>query len=155
MIRIRRRNFAKNLNLFRKLDVKKEQIKRKYKIPKIAKVILCVQRVDGKSGHEQLVRAMPKILKKIPEAKLVFVGGKSMSNKLSKDRQALIKNVKQLIKNLKLTKSIIWTGNINYYKLPELYNCADVVALCSKNEGFGLYTCFYRHTYCVSYVRIA
>ncbi|MBW2974844.1 glycosyltransferase [Candidatus Woesearchaeota archaeon] len=127
-----------NTNLFKVLDVDKESLKKKYKIPKSSKVILCIQRVDPKSGHEQLIRALPDILKKVPNAKLVFVGGKSMSNKLSKDREVLIKKVNQLVKKLKLGKNVIFTGNINYNLLPEVYNIADVVALCSQNEGFGL-----------------
>jgi len=127
-----------NTDIFKYLDVDKEAVKKKYKIPANSKVILCVQRIDSKSGHEQLIKAMPRILKKVTNAKLVFVGSKSMSNKLSKDREILAKNVKHLVKKLRLQKDIIFTGNIDYNLLPDLYNSVDVVALCSKNEGFGL-----------------
>ena len=127
-----------NTNLFKILDINKDAVKKKYKIPKNSKVILCVQRIDAKSGHEQLIKALPIILKKVPNARLVFVGGKSMSNKLSKDREILVEKVKALIKKIKLEKKIIFTGNIEYATLPELYNSSDIVALCSKNEGFGL-----------------
>ncbi|MBA3064843.1 glycosyltransferase, partial [Candidatus Woesearchaeota archaeon] len=127
-----------NTKLFKVMDVNKTVVREKYGIPKDSKVILCVQRVDAKCGHEQLIKAMPKILKDVPNAKLVFVGGKSMSSKLSKDREILNQKVQQLIKDLNLDKDIIFTGNIDYNILPELYNSADIVALCSKNEGFGL-----------------
>jgi sucrose-phosphate phosphatase subfamily len=123
-----------NTNLFKPLEVDKQAVKKRYKIPVNSKVIMSVQRIDPKSGHEQLIRALPAIKRGVPNAKLVFVGGKSMSNKLSKLREKLM----GLVKNLKLQKDIIFTGNVDYNKLPELYNCADVVALCSKNEGFGL-----------------
>ncbi len=127
-----------NTSIFRKLDVNKEKIKEKLGIEKDKKIILCVQRVDPKSGHEQLIRAMPKILEKVPEAVLVFVGGDSMSNKLSKSRQALKENILTLIEELKIHDKVIWTGTIDYYDLPEVYNSAEVNCLCSKNEGFGL-----------------
>lgn len=127
-----------NTNLFKVMKVDKKAVRKKYKIPVDSKVILCVQRVDPKSGHEQLIRALPKILKEVLNAKLVFVGSESMSTKLSKDRQVLIEKTKKLIKDLKLEKDIIFTGNIDYNVLPELYNSVDLVALCSKNEGFGL-----------------
>ena len=127
-----------NTYLFKKLDVNKDAVRKRYKIPKNAKVILCVQRIDPKSGHDQLVKAMPRILKKVPEARLVFVGSKSLSNKLSKDRAKLARKVKKMIRDLKLNSKVIFTGNIDYPLLPELYNASDVVALCSKNEGFGL-----------------
>ncbi len=127
-----------NTDLFKPMQVDRFKVKKKYAIPPTAKVILSVQRVDPKSGHEQLIKAMPLILKEIPEARLVFVGGESMSDKLSKSRVALKKRVLQLIEELGLQKDVIWTGTIDYNVLPELYNCADVAALCSKNEGFGL-----------------
>ncbi len=127
-----------NTHLFKIMDVDKAAVREKYRIPKNSKVILCVQRVDAKCGHEQLIRAMPKILKHVPNAKLVFVGGKSMGSKLSKNREILDQKVHQLIKDLNLDKDVIFTGNIDYNILPEVYNSADLVALCSKNEGFGL-----------------
>ncbi|MFH1511461.1 MAG: glycosyltransferase [Candidatus Woesearchaeota archaeon] len=125
-----------NTELFRKIDVGPET-RQKYGLPN-GKIILCVQRVDPKSGHEQLIRAMPKVLKAVPNAFLVFVGGESMSNKLSPDRAVLQKHIRQLVKELKLAKKVLFLGNIDYHVLPEVYNCVDVVALCSKNEGFGL-----------------
>lgn len=127
-----------NTSIFRKIDVNKEKVKEKFGIEKNKKVILCVQRVDPKSGHEQLIKAMPKILEKVPEAVLVFVGGDSMSNKLSKSRQELKENILNLIEELNIQDKIIWTGTIDYYDLPEVYNSAEVNCLCSKNEGFGL-----------------
>lgn len=127
-----------NTDIFKKIEVSRDKELAKYSIPKASKVILCVQRIDPKSGHEQLIKAMPSVLKTIPEAKLVFVGSQSLSNKLSKEREKLTKRVKKLVKDLKLQKKVIFTGNIDYHELPRLYNCSDLVALCSKNEGFGL-----------------
>ncbi|MFH1505838.1 MAG: HAD-IIB family hydrolase [archaeon] len=127
-----------NTNLFKKLDINRDVVRKRYNIPRNAKVILCVQRIDPKSGHEQLVKAMPRILKKVPNAKLVFVGSESLSNKLSKTRAKLAMKVRKMINNMKLNSKVIFTGNIDYPLLPELYNASDMVALCSKNEGFGL-----------------
>ena len=127
-----------NTHLFKVLDIDKAAIREKYGIPKEAKVILCVQRIDAKSGHIQLIKALPMVLEKIPNTRLVFVGSESLSNKLSNDREKLNQKVKQLVEKLGLIKEIIFTGNIDYNVLPEVYNSADVVALCSKNEGFGL-----------------
>jgi len=126
-----------NTSLFTVKNIDREAVLKKYRIPTDSKIILCVQRVDPKSGHEQLVRAMPDVIKRV-NAKLVFVGGESMSNKLSKDRQILYNNLLELIKNLGLSKHVIFTGNVSYRDLPDLYNAADIVALTSKNEGFGL-----------------
>lgn len=127
-----------NTNMFRVMDINKEKVREKYKLPLKANIIMSVQRVDPKSGHEQLIKALPLVKKTIPNAKLVFVGGDSLSNKLSKDRAIIRKNVDKLIKKLGLEKDVIFTGTIDYHKLPEVYNAIDVNTLCSKNEGFGL-----------------
>lgn len=127
-----------NTQHFKKVEGSKELLRKKYNLPKDAKIILCVQRIDPKSGHEQLVKSLPAIIKKVPNAKLVFVGAESLSNKLSKDREMLRQNIIKLIDKLKVKDNIIFTGNIDYGEIPEIYNCADVATLVSQNEGFGL-----------------
>ncbi|MBI4143257.1 glycosyltransferase, partial [Candidatus Woesearchaeota archaeon] len=114
------------------------RLKNMYKIPHDCKLILCVQRIDSKSGHIQLIRAMSNIIKKFQKARLMFVGGKSLTSKISKEREKYEQEVYDLIKSLNLEKYVIFTGNMDYEKLPMYYNSADIVALTSKNEGFGL-----------------
>ncbi len=126
-----------NTSLFRPKKVGNE-IKELYKIPDDYKLILCVQRIDPKSGHVQLIKSMSKIIKKFPKVKLMFVGGKSMTSKISHERDKYENEVHDLIKKLNIENDIIFTGSIDYEKLPLYYNTADVVALVSKNEGFGL-----------------
>lgn len=126
-----------NTNIF-KPAMYDNQIKEQYKIPDNYKIILCVQRIDSKSGHIQLIKAMQKIIGKFPKVKLMFVGGESLTSKISKEREKYEKEVYDLIKELNLEDYIIFTGTIDYEKLPIYYNSADIVALTSKNEGFGL-----------------
>lgn len=127
-----------NTEMFKKLDIDEKMVREEYKLPVDSKIIMCVQRIDQKSGHTQLIKAMSQVLKEVPDAKLVFVGGKSISSKLCAERQVLYKEVMNLVKSLGVKKNVIFTGTIDYHKLPYLYNTCDVVALCSKNEGFGL-----------------
>ena len=126
-----------NTNLFKPKKYGNE-VRDLYNIPKDCRIILCVQRIDSKSGHVQLINAMPKIIKKFPNVKLMFVGGESLTSKISKERQKYEQEVHDLIKNLNLGEYIIFTGSIDYEKLPMYYNSADIVTLTSKNEGFGL-----------------
>ncbi len=126
-----------NTKLFKPLK-EKEKYRKKYGIPVKSKIVLCVQRIDPKSGHEQLLQAMPLVLKRIPSARLVFVGGESLSNKISNSREKYAKRVKALVKKLGLSRKVIFLGNVEYEKMPEVYAAADVVALVSKQEGFGL-----------------
>src|SRR3989338_4877512 len=126
-----------NTNLFRPKKYGNE-LKRQYNIPLDYKIILCVQRIDSKSGHVQLIKAMQKVIEKFPKAKLMFVGGESLTSKISDEREKYVKEANELIKSLKLGHCVIFTGNVEYEKLPMHYNSADIVALSTKNEGFGL-----------------
>ncbi|MBI2124816.1 glycosyltransferase family 4 protein, partial [Candidatus Pacearchaeota archaeon] len=126
-----------NTNLFKPKKYGNE-LKRQYTIPLDYKIILCVQRIDSKSGHVQLIKAMQKVIEKFPKAKLMFVGGDSLTSKISDEREKYVREANELIKSLKLGHCIIFTGNVEYEKLPMHYNSADIVALASKNEGFGL-----------------
>ena len=115
-----------------------DEIKNLYSIPKDCKIILSVQRIDSKSGHAQLISSMPKIIGKFPNARLMFVGGESLTNKISNERQECEREIYKLIEDLNLKDYIIFTGSLDYEKLPLYYNSADLVVLTSKNEGFGL-----------------
>ncbi len=126
-----------NTVMFKPKDYSNE-LKEQYKISDDCKIMLCVQRIDSKSGHIQLIRAMPKIIEKFPKVKLMFVGGESLTSKISQERAKYENEVYGLIKSLNLQEHIIFIGSVDYEKLPMYYNSADIVALTSKNEGFGL-----------------
>jgi sucrose-phosphate phosphatase subfamily len=126
-----------NTNLFKPKKYGNE-LKKLYNIPEDYKIILCVQRIDSKSGHMQLIKSMPAIIGKYPKIKLMFVGGESLTSKISQERQRYENEAHGLIKSLNLEGHIIFTGTVDYEKLPMYYNSADIVALTSKNEGFGL-----------------
>ena len=125
-------------SMFVPIDTNRAQVRKKLGISQKAMVILSVQRVDQKSGHEQLIRAMPRVLKKIPNAVLVFVGSQSMSTKLSAERGKMREKIDKLVLELGIEKKVIFIGNIEYTLMPEIYSASDITALCSKNEGFGL-----------------
>src|SRR3989339_771981 len=69
-----------------------------YNIPEDYKIILCVQRIDSKSGHLQLIKAMLKIIIKFPKVKFMFVGGESLTSKISKERVEYENEVHRTIK---------------------------------------------------------
>ena len=126
-------------DLFTPIEVfNKDDVRKKYGFESGEKIILCVQRVDSKSGHEQLIKSLPAVLKEFPNTKLVFVGGDSLSNKISDQRTKYNQYIKKLILDLNLKDNIIFLGSIDYFNLPEVYQMSDVSALTSRMEGFGL-----------------
>lgn len=127
-----------NTDIFKPIKVDKNKIKEKYGIPNGSKMILCVQRIDWRSSHKQLIKSMAKVAKEVPDAVLVFAGEKSMSQKMSNHRDSERENIRKLVKELGLSKKVFFIGNVNYFKIPRLYNTADVIASTPKMEAFGL-----------------
>ena len=95
--------------------------------------LLFVGRLTEKKGTKYLIEAMPVILKKFPEAKLVIVGSGEL-------KQQLI----HLTASAGLEKQIIFTGAIPNKELPAYFATADIfigpsiTAAGGDTEGFGL-----------------
>jgi glycosyltransferase involved in cell wall biosynthesis len=92
-----------------------------------SKVILSVGRLNYQKGFQYLIRAMPAVLKQIPNVKLIIVGeGEQLAylNKLSK--------------SLGVSESVIFTGAIGPAEIPNAYSAADVFVLPSFFESFGI-----------------
>ena len=101
-----------------------------YKIKSNEKIILTVSRLDKMEkhkGYDLIIKAMVKLIKKFKNIKYLIVGG-------GDDRE----RIKILIKKLKLEKSILLCGFVPDNKLPYYYCLADVFALPSTGEGFGI-----------------
>ncbi|ASJ03584.1 hypothetical protein A3L09_10110 [Thermococcus profundus] len=110
--------------LFKPLD--KGRVRRKYGIPMSSKVILQVAVVNRIKRGDLLIRSFAIVRSMIPNTKLVFVGP--------------VKNYKYkeyldtLIKELDLNKDVIFMGEFPLKSIPELINCADVLAITSTVE---------------------
>lgn len=95
--------------------------------------IFTVGRMAEKKGFKYLIDAMPRILEKLPKAKLVMIGD-------GPERQRL----EQQAKELKLEKSVIFAGKVTHKELENWYPTADVFVLPSivtkegDTEGLGV-----------------
>ena len=90
-----------------------ESIKSKYNIE--GPFLLFVGRLTYKKGVSYLIEAMPLVLKKFPNAKLLIIGNGILENELM-----------QLTKSLKLEKNVVFTGPIQNKELPRYYATADI-----------------------------
>jgi D-inositol-3-phosphate glycosyltransferase len=94
-------------------------------------VFLVYGRPGPSKGIEYAIAAMPKIICKIPNAKMMLI--------LSRDKQYESKYGKmlQLIKKLGLRQAIITIPPVSHSELPDYLKAADCVIVPSLSEGFG------------------
>ena len=90
-------------------------------------VIISVGRLVPRKGQDQLVRAMPEILKSHPNAHLLFVGTGSYKKVLD-----------NLIVERSLQQQVSFTGRVQYEALAKYICVGDIFAMPSRSRMAGL-----------------
>lgn len=90
-------------------------------------IILTVGRLDKNKGFNYLIDAMPKLIHRFPELKLIIAGDGPEKN-----------NLLNQIKNLHLEQNVSMVGAVRNKDLPKYYNTADLFVLPSLKEGLGV-----------------
>lgn len=106
--------FCVDINVFNP-DVSIEQLKQKLGISKGIKTIVFIGTLFDFSGLDSYIEQFPKIVKEIPDVKLVIVGGGT-----------LFKKLRQLVADLGLGENIIFTGFEPFNLMPQFINIADL-----------------------------
>lgn len=88
------------------------------------KQIVCSSRLGKRKGIEYLIKAMPRVLKTLPETKLVLI-----SEGVEKDKLV------NLTKQLGLSRQIIFKGQVEHKKLPLIYRQSGLFVLPSLSES--------------------
>ena len=104
-----------------------EQLRNKYGIKKNDFLIISVGRVAIEKSFDFLIKAMPKLIEKHPNIKLMIVGDGPAREDIDK-----------LIKEQKVEDNIIMTGKAMWDDMPYYYAAADVFATASTSETQGL-----------------
>lgn len=90
-------------------------------------MLMSVGRFYAGKGQNDLISAMPQILKNTPQAKLILIG-----------EGPELESAKELTKKLDLDNNIQFTGGIAQDLLDQYYNRATIFISPSLGEGFGL-----------------
>jgi len=119
-----------DLDFFRP-DIDPSKIIRKYDL-KDRKVILTVGRLVERKGHDMVIKSLPSVLTKIPNAVYLIVG-----------EGPELRNLKNLVEQLDLRENVIFAGYVPNGDLPRYYNACDLFIMASREvngdvEGFGI-----------------
>jgi phosphatidylinositol alpha-1,6-mannosyltransferase len=96
-------------------------------------LVVCVSRLVPRKGQDVLIRAMPRILRRVPDAALLLVGGGPDRARLEGLAAAAPRG------------SVVFAGEVPDAELPPHYAAADVFAMPCRSrlaglevEGFGI-----------------
>lgn len=124
-----------DFRIFRSIG--KRQARRKLGISARRKVILYVGRIEWRKGIGTLLYSLKKIAKKHPSTDLWIIGGgkTKTAKKLEQDERIRQENI---IRELDLRKNVKFLGPKNQKDLFVYFSAADVCAVPSYYEPFGI-----------------
>ncbi|GAA5074192.1 phosphatidylinositol alpha-1,6-mannosyltransferase [Thermocatellispora tengchongensis] len=88
-------------------------------------VVVCVSRLVPRKGQDMLVRAWPAVLRAVPDAVLLLVGGGPIRARLERAARAL-------------GESVRITGSVPWGSLPSYYDAGDVFAMPCRTRLGGI-----------------
>ncbi|MEW2358978.1 glycosyltransferase family 4 protein [Spirillospora sp. NPDC029432] len=90
-------------------------------------VAVCVSRLVPRKGQDALIHAWPHVLKKVPDAALLLVGGGPYRAELER-----------LAESQGVARSVVFTGSVPWEELPAHYDAGDVFAMPCRTRRRGL-----------------
>ena len=90
-------------------------------------VVVCVSRLVPRKGQDMLIRALPLIRRRVPDAALLIVSGGPDAPRLH--RLAVTTGV---------ADDVIFTGSVPWEELPRYYAAGDVFAMPCRTRRGGL-----------------
>ena len=101
-----------------------EDMRKRYGIPRHAKVVLYLGRMSHEKNVETVIRAIPRIAKEEPSAWFVFVGG-----------GARLRDYKKLAAKVAGNANVVFTGWVEWEAAPKYYAMGDVFVFPSLHEA--------------------
>ncbi len=113
-----------------KPTVDARQTRRELGLSESDRVVVVVSRLVPGKGHDDLLRAAPQVLQRVPNARFVIVGDCPPGQ-----TGGITDDLKRLSRELSLNGAVVFTGWRD--DIPAMMQMADVVALPSHSEGLG------------------
>lgn len=96
--------------------------------------IVFAGRLEWRKGPDRLVRAIPQILARCPEARFRFVGADTST---APGRSSMLRYLQGLIPSA-LNDRVEFCGAVRHSAMPEMFSKATVCVFPSRWEGFGI-----------------
>jgi glycosyltransferase involved in cell wall biosynthesis len=116
---------------FRQRAQRENILRKEYNIAEKCHLIGVVGRLQEGKGHEYMLRAIPLVLKNIPDFKVFVVGEETKGEE--KDYKEYLENI---VMELNISNNVIFTGFRN--DVPSVMNSLDILIMPSEREAFGL-----------------
>lgn len=114
-------------------DATRQMLRRRFRFG--GKVVLAIGRLARNKGYDLLIRAFAIVAKRVPDATLhLAVGG----TRLNAGERELLAELKWLVRRLGLQRRVRFAGYVPDSRLADHYRAADVFALSSRYEPFGM-----------------
>ena len=107
-------------------------VRREFAIPTDAPVLTSVSRLFSWKGQRELVQAMPAVLERFPETRLLIVGG----DELFVHGGSFTAELRQLASDLGVEHRVVFTGERR--DVAQIMAASDVYAMPSFEEPFGV-----------------
>lgn len=89
-------------------------------------VIGCISRLVPRKGQDALIEAMPEVLSRHPDARLLIVGGGRYGDSL-----------RRRIERLGVQQAVVLAGSTSHAELPAAYAACDVFAMPARTRRLG------------------
>ncbi|MFV2176573.1 glycosyltransferase family 4 protein [Actinomadura sp. LOL_016] len=90
-------------------------------------VAVCVSRLVPRKGQDALIHAWPRVLRTVPDAVLLLVGGGPYRADLER-----------LAASVGVSRSVVFTGSVPWEELPAHFDAGDVFAMPCRTRRRGL-----------------
>jgi len=106
-------------------EPRNQELIRKYDLSG-KKVILTVARLIQRKGHRVVLKALPKVLREVPDVKYLIAGD-------GPDKPGM----EQLVRDLGVSGSVIFLGDVPHERIHEYYSLCDVFVMINRLERGG------------------
>jgi phosphatidylinositol alpha-1,6-mannosyltransferase len=90
-------------------------------------VVVCVSRLVPRKGQDVLIRALPAVRERVPDARLLIVGGGRYARQLHR-----------LAERTGVADAVTFTGAVPYPELPAHFAAGDVFAMPCRTRRLGM-----------------